>query len=1267
MKKRILSVISVFLSVVLIAPNVSAFGLSSSSETEQSAIAAMGELGALDIEPVESIPVIDETVESQASNEVETESSSESSMPISTEESTGMETSQEELELTTTAETSTGESLTTPSTEVDEEVILEAEPHTDDALVAEYAYLDLKMPGRQARSATTVRPYDVLADVASKSEIIGQVELESGISLTFNSESVKAYYPLAETISFEKVGTTYFVNYATASQDTIVLGYYEDGIIHKSIDLKDENNLVYIDESGGMIYPDTYFQSKSLPSKVEDKVDQAIADNDIATLQSIPEISVYQAENYTLIDKTTTQIEGVVSASANKDNYEQIIAEFFKYENVKFAAYQNKVLGSKTFPLNGKLIQLTVLETRDGYNFVINSRAEFPPQTPLELVAQTALKVGLIVVGIKATLTISIILAGFEGMNIFFDLIDGGYALRDPATFVTDTHCYYNFGRQVYYSTFLNTGTPGFDGPVNILMDEDWDDPNPRFEYRQDAEKKTVIPIMEDRFIDGEWVEAHVADWEIKGYSWLPGTTPPMEGIPFTIGLDEIAERAVWATENNILLTHFHRASSEVDKKINEYVKAEGIDLDITGSDVGDTWQTATSIMPEYTYYQNIDRSFDEDYYKFVVPENPENLKSVYSFDYEAFGIYEKQRIFTIISKLESNNSLSRIVSPYFYCNPLSQDENTGYGSASFNAVLEPGTYYLQISHDAGTNYYVKEPINYNFKISVKSADKVSNFYESATLLNCDKLFTEDINYGFDVDYYKFVVPENPGNLKSVYSFDYEVFGIYETQRIFGIISKLESNNSLTRIVSPYFYCSPLSKDENIGYGRASFNVVLEPGTYYLEVSHDAGTNYYVKEPITYNLWVSVKSVDKVSNFYNSATLVNAAEQYYEDINYYQDEDYYKFVVPENPGNLKSVYSFDCEVFSTYEGQQIRGAVYKLESDNSLSTKGSQVTRSSPLDKDANTGYGSSKSNFLLEPGTYYLWIYHDSAYNSFKEPISYNFKISEVSVDKVPNSFGSARSVNITESFSEDINYYQDEDYYKFVIPENLGNLKSLYNFEYEVFGTYDAQRIRGAIYKLESNNNLSYKGYQDTQITPLDIDKNTGYGCSKSSWVLEPGTYYIWLYHESSYYFKESFTYTFKASRISTDKVTNDYKSTDPSAEPVTIPSTSVQYPWFSEAFNYSGDIDCYKFTSYGTDSIRTLMTSGDADTYGTIYKVDYDFWGNPSYSFVRSVDYGGAGKNIKMTIDLPEGNYILELGTRSPAPINYGIFIDDFGVFD
>ncbi len=1081
MKKRILSVISVFLSVVLIAPNVSAFGLSSSSETEQSAIAAMGELGALDIEPVESIPVIDETVESQASNEVETESSSESSMPISTEESTGMETSQEELELTTTAETSTGESLTTPSTEVDEEVILEAEPHTDDALVAEYAYLDLKMPGRQACSATTVRPYDVLADVASKSEIIGQVELKIGTSLIFDSSLIKTYYPLAQTISFEQIDTTYFVTYTTTTQDLIILGYYENGTVHKSIDLEDENNLVYIDENGGIIYPDSYFQSKHISAVTEEKINQAMASNDIAALQAIPEISVTQEENFVIIDKTTTQSEA--SDYSSEINYQQIIDDFYNNEAYKdLAPYTNKVLGSKTSITNGKIIQLTVLETRDRYFFSIDEKADYRPGTPVEIVAKTVVELGLVAVGlVTGSSLLTFALAALDACLILYEATDEGFVLMNKAEFVTKSTCYYNFGRQVFYSTFLNTGTPAFDGPATFLMHEEWEIPDPSFARVVKSEKTEAI--YEERFIDGEKISQHVADWKIKTFEWKKYAVPKLEDIPYTVGLDEIAERAAWATDG-YLMNHFSWASSEVEKKINDYVKLMGTDLDITGSDVGDTWQTATSIMPEYTYYQNIDRSNDYDYYKFVVPENPGNLKSLYRI--ETTGDMSKTGT---LSNLNANGTKLSLIGGLNNSQTIRNIDRT--------LVLDPGTYYIQIYR---WNEGFVTPVGYSIKVSLLSTDKVSNEWQAGMELTDRLEFEEFINFEGDNDYYKFVVPANNGNLKSLYMI--ETTG--EMNKYVHLYRYNAVNNSTTYIVGHL----PASGQNNIHAQQP-----LEPGTYFLNVGR---WNSTIEQPTSYSIKVYFVSQDKVSDTWDK-TNVELKENvaFEENIDYISDYDYYKFVVPENPGNLKSL--------------------YRIETTGDM-----------------------SKSILLYR---------YNSANNS--------------------------------------------------------------------VVGITDFNPVSG-------QNNIN------------------------SERIMEPGIYYLRVSRHTGSFEKPTL-YSIKVSLISQDKVTNDYKSTDPSAEPVTIPSTSVQYPWFSEAFNYSGDIDCYKFTSYGTDSIRTLMTSGDADTYGTIYKVDYDLLGNPTYKSVRSVDNGGAGKNIKTTIDLPVGNYILLLKTRSPAPISYGIFIDDFGVFD
>ncbi len=951
MKRKVLAIFSVFLSVVLISPNVSAFGLSSDSEIDQNGIAAMSGSGTLDLEPVESMPADDTILETQDSSEVTIMESAEPTI-LPSDESIATETSQEASELPAVTETTINketENLSPPSAKESEEDIPEEQPHPDDALVSQYAYLDLKVPGRQARSATSMRPYDILADVASKSEIKDSKILQIGNAINYDASLVKAYFPMAETITFEKIENNYFVTYITASEDQIVLGYYDTGIIHKSVDLKSESNLIYIDENGGMVYPDSYFKSEPLSPELDEEVKQAIMNNDIDKLKSIPEIAVYEEGDILIIDSTISQAEATSAyMSEEKSNQKAIEKQLLDDDN--FKPYTDKLLGYNTYNVNGKNIILVAFESRNNYRFYIDDKTDIEPDTPLEIAVNIAINAGLIIAGLSSNPTVAAIAFFADVFLAVFELYDNyGYLLKDPMTIVTRSSCFYDFERPIYYHAVITTDiTWNLNGVRNFRINPNESIKN-NFVYvkNPDPEAKTIMSTYAQRFIDGEYKLVKVDTEIVVGSIWAeqPGL---FETMSYSDHLLSYKYKAAELSDNDLIdfwVTSPYGFSPEIDKRINTYLTSTGVSIDLRDSDVGGTPKTATAIAPDLLYTSNIDYYGDKDLYKFVVPENNGNLNSLYHI--------ETTGEMNLTGGLYRTNFSGTSLTLAAALHPGSEK------NINKDVTLAPGIYVIEVYKWVGD---FVEPTPYNIKVSLVSQDKVSNDWQKLNVeLTENVAYEENLDYDGDKDMYKFVVPENNGNLNSLYHI--------ETT---GEMSMGGQMFKLNLLGTSFKQAAALSPWPEININK---DVILEPGVYFIEVYRYGQP--FVK-PTPYTIKVSLVSQDKVSNDWlklNVELTENVAFE--ENIDYDGDKDMYKFVVPE-----KAVYNIQ-----TTGEMGKTGQMFKI---NFLGTAFEQVAALSPWPEI------NINKDVTLEPGVYFIEVYRYGI--PFVKPTPYAITVSQVS-----------------------------------------------------------------------------------------------------------------------------------------------------------------------------------------------------------------------------------------------------------------------------
>lgn len=196
---------------------------------------------------------------------------------------------------------------------------------------------------------------------------------------------------------------------------------------------------------------------------------------------------------------------------------------------------------------------------------------------------------------------------------------------------------------------------------------------------------------------------------------------------------------------------------------------------------------------------------------------------------------------------------------------------------------------------------------------------------------------------------------------------------------------------------------------------------LADAGTYIVHIEED-GNNGSSPEDYTFSVTLNTDDVYEINNNCESASPIQLDEVVEGAIYPYNDDDFYTFTITE-PGVL------NLDVINVPED-------VKLQSDLMTYPDCAELKEWYP--NDANEGY---KRVYLVEPGNYALRMHHKYEPNaSGYNPDLYSFEVSlDVSdIYEINNTCVDAKEIPINTIIYGAINPEQDEDFFKFDIPND-------------------------------------------------------------------------------------------------------------------------------------------------------------------------------------------------------------------------------------
>ena len=231
------------------------------------------------------------------------------------------------------------------------------------------------------------------------------------------------------------------------------------------------------------------------------------------------------------------------------------------------------------------------------------------------------------------------------------------------------------------------------------------------------------------------------------------------------------------------------------------------------------------AIPNQLNYSQFVGKDDPNDFYRFTLQNN-----SDFSL---VLGAVSNETKVDLIKDFNNNNQVNSgdgDILDYSYGRSSSNGE--------INRALEAGTYYIQVSNNSGTNYDLR------LEVASKPATTPSNPGNTLnTALDLGSLsssinFTDFVGKSDQVDIYRFTLNRNS---------DVElIVGAVNQETKLDLIKDYNNNGQIN------------SGDGDIldySYGRSSSNgeitKALEAGTYYIQVSNNAATNYDLRVNVT--------------------------------------------------------------------------------------------------------------------------------------------------------------------------------------------------------------------------------------------------------------------------------------------------------------------------------------------------------------------------------------------------------------------------------
>ena len=381
--------------------------------------------------------------------------------------------------------------------------------------------------------------------------------------------------------------------------------------------------------------------------------------------------------------------------------------------------------------------------------------------------------------------------------------------------------------------------------------------------------------------------------------------------------------------------------------------------------------------------------------------------------------------------------------------------------------------------------------------------------------------------------------------------------------------------------------------------GKTGMDVGLEAGNYYLQVSQE----YY--SSVGYNFTLNYTASDywesEANDGYGTADNISVNTRYSGANQFYGDKDYYKFVLN---GAGKVSLNFQHPILNdtrTYWKVHI----YNEQTEHllELDVKGT----------DANV----NSAELGLETGIYYVLVdtdYFDSATYTFEV----NYTASDYWEKEANDGYGTADNIVLNTDYSGANQFYDDNDYYKFVL--NSAGKVSVH-FRHPIL-----------------NDNKTYWKlyiYNEQTDTLLNMSvKGTEYDITSAELGLSAGSYYFFVdadYHSSK-------TYTFQISYTASDFWETELNDGYATADEI------VMGTGYYGASQRNGDNDYYKFQMNSAGDIRINFKHENLNDNKCYWKI---YLYNDSVQELAVMESKGAESSVSSdNISLQAGTYYIHV---------------------
>ena len=387
---------------------------------------------------------------------------------------------------------------------------------------------------------------------------------------------------------------------------------------------------------------------------------------------------------------------------------------------------------------------------------------------------------------------------------------------------------------------------------------------------------------------------------------------------------------------------------------------AVSIDLEDDIASVGNTFDTATTIIFNTTYKSAVSSTTPWRYYKFTLPSSGKiTINAIAYVKYIYYYLYDA-----------SASEMSRW-NPYW--NSTSQ-----LSSNTYEAHLTKGTYCFAVHKD-----YTYEG-NFNFSISFSSAGEsftetgsgTNNTMANANTISFDKTYNGQIAWNDSVDFYRFTLSGSGAiTINATAKMKYIYYKLYNS-----------SGNQL-KYWNPYW-------NSTSGQSANSYKVHLTSGTYYLACSKDGYYGNYSLKIHFVNANESFKeSGNGTNNQLSTAKAISLGTLYKGQLALNDTKDFYKFTL--------STATTVTLVASASEMTYIYYYIY----DKS----GNEIWKKNPRWNDT---LQTIESNYdiVLSAGTYYFAVAKDTGYGN------YNFKLSRLNfgIPKLLATYNGSKGIGI-------------------------------------------------------------------------------------------------------------------------------------------------------------------------------------------------------------------------------------------------------------